>query len=140
MVRILRTRKICFSFKYIVKMFHSIPLFFMVVGNCTGQTEEPTVAFPPRLPALTWMANLQELSLLGALKMWHLSPLILRSKNSTGQSAAREWYVPHFSLLSGSGSQTISATFGASKVALVIKNPPTNAGDMEEMWVQSLGW
>ena len=42
--------------------------------------------------------------------------------------------------MSGSGSQTISATFGASQVALVVKNPPTNAGDMEEMWVRSLGW
>ena len=25
-------------------------------------------------------------------------------------------------------------------MALVVKNPPTNAGDMEEMWVRSLGW
>ena len=28
---------------------------------------------------------------------------------------------------------------GASHVALVVKNPPPNAGDTET-WVQSLGW
>ena len=29
---------------------------------------------------------------------------------------------------------------GASQVALVVKNPPANAGDLRETWVQSLGW
>ena len=42
--------------------------------------------------------------------------------------------------MSGRGSETISATFWVSQVALVVKNPLTNAGDVEETWVQSLGW
>ena len=29
--------------------------------------------------------------------------------------------------------------YWASQVALVVKNPPTEAGEMLEMWVQSLG-
>ena len=114
------------------------------------------MAFPLRLPVPTWMANLQELSLLGALKMWHSSPLIFWSRNSTGQSAAREWYVPHSSLLvfvAALGQLTSIVLsclavvlkqsrplWGASQVALVVKNPPTSAGDVEEMWVRSLGW
>ena len=28
----------------------------------------------------------------------------------------------------------------ASQVALVVKNPPTNAGDGKKKWVRSLGW
>ena len=28
----------------------------------------------------------------------------------------------------------------ASQVALLVKNPPANTGDLQEMWVRSLGW
>lgn len=71
----------------------------MVVGNCTGQTKELTVVFLLRLQVLTWMAHLQKLSSLGTLNTWSLSPLTSRSRNSTGQSPAGEWYERSLSLL-----------------------------------------
>ena len=39
----------------------------------------------------------------------------------------------------GGELNTCICVAGASQVALVVKNPPPNAGDVEEMWVQFLG-
>lgn len=80
---------------------HSISLmvFFMVVGNCTGQTKELTVEFLRRLQVLTWMAHLQKPSSLETWNIWSFSLLISRIRNSTGRSPVGEWYEHPFNLL-----------------------------------------
>lgn len=103
---ILRKRNIHFNLNIEVgDAIHSntpsilILVFFMVVGNCTGQTKELTVEFLQRSQVLTWMAHLQRPFSLETWNTWSFSLLISRIRNSTGRSPAGEWYEHPFSLL-----------------------------------------
>ena len=55
-------------------------------------------------------------------------------RRSEHQASPSPWRLSsHFSFVPFQGGAR------ASQVALLVKNPPANAGDLQEMWVRSLG-